>query len=1033
MVLIALLAGLLARAPSVAQPNSRVWPQGLIEVPVASGWQAPVGLCFAGDGRMFVWERAGRVWNVENGVKAAEPLLDIAEEVGSWRDFGMLGFALDPHFEENGYVYALYVVDYHYLKYFGTPEYSSTTNQYFHDTIGRLTRFTANAADGFHSIDYASRKVLIGESMSTGFPLLHQSHGVGSLVFGEDGTLFASCGDGASYNVVDKGGPIGGSSNTALADGIIKPKEDVGAFRSQLLDSHSGKVLRIDPATGDGVPSNPFYDASAPRSPRSRVWAMGLRNPFRITLLPESGSHNPSDAQPGTLYIGDVGWNEREELDVCDAPGLNFGWPVFEGMDVQPDYFAQAPFNQDALNPLFGSGGCTSQYFKFVDLIVQDTLATPSWPNSCNPSAQVPSSIPHFEHTRPLIDWRHGVTPSRTKVYAGQNAASIFLNDPASPIPGPDFGGNCAVACTFIPDDAYGPLFHDALVFGDYVNDFLYTLALDHSGQPLEVNPLSAPGEAGGLVAAAFDDFSDQLYFIEFDNAGGLGVKKLVDTTNKPPIAVANAQPSFGPSPLAVQLVGSGSLDPEGQPLAYAWDFGDGESSSLADPVHEFAHSGAPGPELHTITLTVTDSAQNQSTVILPVSLDNTPPQVAITSPVDGSQFSMAQNTVVPLTAMVSDNEFSTAELACSWQVTLHHDEHSHPEPPDPSCSSSAVISPVGCDGHTYYYEFTLTVTDPAGLSTSQSVFMFPACCGGTNPSDVAVCAGSPASFSTTPTSSGSFTFQWLKDGAPIPSATSSSFAIASALPEDAGHYSAVVSGACGTLETQPALLTVNTPVSASTPASATVCVGDPVSFSTTAGGGGPYSYKWRKDGAAIPGAIGPTLALAAVTAGSAGSYSVDVSGVCGTAQSQPALLTVTGVSTIYCTSQMNSQGCFPSIGATGTPSESSSAGYLVEATNVLAGANGVFFYSTSGAAATPFQGGFICSAPPLRRAPALSASGAGPCGGVLSIDFNAHIASGANRALEAGATFWGQFWSRDGGSAGGTNLTDAVTAVICP
>ena len=138
---------------SVARPDARVWPQGLIEEPVANGWLAPVGLCFAEDGRLFVWERGGRVWNVENGVKAAEPLIDIAEEVGAWRDFGMLGFALDPHFYDNGYFYLLYVVDYHHLKYFGTPQYSSTTNQYFHDTIGRLVRYTANAADGFRSVD----------------------------------------------------------------------------------------------------------------------------------------------------------------------------------------------------------------------------------------------------------------------------------------------------------------------------------------------------------------------------------------------------------------------------------------------------------------------------------------------------------------------------------------------------------------------------------------------------------------------------------------------------------------------------------------------------------------------------------------------------------------------------------------------------------------------------------------------------------------------------------------------------------------
>jgi glucose/arabinose dehydrogenase len=1035
MLLTTLLLGALVSGPLVpASSNSRVWPDGLIEVPVASGWQEPVGLCFADDGRMFVWERGGRVWNVEHGVKAAAPLIDLSEEVGAWRDFGLLGFALDPYFYENGFIYLLYVVDFHHLEHFGTPQYNPTANEYFHDTIGRLVRYTAKASDGFRSVDYGSRHVLIGESITTGIPILHQSHGTGSLVFGEDGTLLVSCGDGASYVVVDKGGPIGGSSNTALADGIIKPKEDVGAYRAQLVDSHSGKVLRIDPATGNGVPSNPFFDPGAPRSPRSRVWAMGLRNPFRITILPQSGSHNPADGQPGMLFIGDVGWNEREELNVGDAPGLNFGWPVYEGMDIQPAYLGQAPANKDAPNPLFGSGGCTQPHFTFDNLVVQDTLGTPSWPNPCNPSIQIPASIPRFEHTRPLIDWRHGTGPSRTKTYNGQSAASIHLNDPASPIPGPDFGGSCAVACTFIPNDAYGPLFHDSLVFGDYVNGFLYALVVEHDGTPQEVRVLSAPGETGALVAAAFDEATNQLYFIEFDDTGGTGVKRLVDTSNKPPIPVASADPHYGPAPLTVQLQGSTSYDPEGQPLTYLWNFGDGSTSTLADPVHVFSKGGAPpGPLLRNVSLQVTDIGGENATTVIPVSLDNTPPQVVITSPVDGSTYSMSQNTQVPMTALISDDEFGPAQLTCSWQVTLHHDTHNHPEPPDPQCSTSAIISPVGCDGHEYSYEFALTVTDPAGLSTKQSVFMFPNCCGATDPQSVTTCAGSPASFSTGPTGSGSFTYQWKKNGTPIAGATASTYSIASVAPGHAGSYTAVVTGACGTVETNPATLTVNSNVTASAPSSTSACLGSPASFSTTAGGTGPFSFQWRKNGVVIPGATSATYSIASVSAGDAGQYSVTVTGSCGVAQPPPATLTVTGTSTVYCTAQVNSHGCTPTIGASGIPSASAGSGYFIAATKVLPLINGVFFYSTSGPAAIPFQGGFVCCAAPIRRVALAPSSGSGTCGGVLRLDFNAYIASGANIHLTAGASIWGQFWSRDKGSASGSNLSNALKAVICP
>ncbi len=150
-------------------------------------------------------------------------------------------------------------------------------------TIGRITRFTTSTSGGNLVASAASRKVLLGETKSTGIPILHESHGTGSLAFAADGTLLATAGDGASYNVTDAGSDGGTYYAQALTDGIIRPEENVGAFRSQMLNSHNGKLLRIDPATGNGVSSNPFYDAASPRSPKSRVWAMGFRNPCRFS------------------------------------------------------------------------------------------------------------------------------------------------------------------------------------------------------------------------------------------------------------------------------------------------------------------------------------------------------------------------------------------------------------------------------------------------------------------------------------------------------------------------------------------------------------------------------------------------------------------------------------------------------------------------------------------------------------------------------------------------------------------------------
>ena len=69
---------------------------------------------------------------------------------------------------------------------------------------------------------------------------------------------------------------------------------------------HSGKILRFDPATDDGIASNPFYDNLTPRSAKSRVWAMGCCNPSQISVQPNTGNTNPAAADPGTILIDKI-------------------------------------------------------------------------------------------------------------------------------------------------------------------------------------------------------------------------------------------------------------------------------------------------------------------------------------------------------------------------------------------------------------------------------------------------------------------------------------------------------------------------------------------------------------------------------------------------------------------------------------------------------------------------------------------------------------------------------------------------------
>lgn len=1010
----------------LAGPSLAQLPPNFEAAPIAASWNQPVGLTFAGDGRMLVWEKAGRVWTVENGVKASAPLLDLSEEVGDWRDYGMLAFALDPQFLVNGYVYAAYVVDWHHLEYFGTPQYSAATDEYFRDTIARVVRYTANASDGFRSIDPLSRLVLIGESKSTGVPICHQSHGVGALLFGEDGSLLLSTGDGASYSEADAGQIVSGSSNTALAEGILQPKEAVGAWRAQLVDSLSGKLLRFDPSNGDGLADNPFFDPLAPRAPRSRVWALGLRNPFRMALLPGAHGGHGGANEPGVLVVGDVGWNAHEELSSCEHAAQNFGWPKYEGLTEQPEYAAAPAFNLDAPNPLAGAGCAT--HVAFDDLLVQDTLAAPSWPNPCDLQQPLPSTLTRFEHERPWLDYGHGAAPS-TATYNGVDAAVTPIDAPGSPLQGQAFDGDCVGALAWCASPNYPAPWRDTLFVADFVQGWLKSVEFDANYAPQVVRAFGSG--AGAVVALAAHPLSGDLYFIDYGATGQAAVRHLRWIADAMPVAAASPAQSFGPSPLSVSFSSAGSFDPEGQPLSYAWDFGDGATSTDANPVHVFDgledvtalgaivarvfelvppgpqgggnldpevirdndwppvastfssrqfdtfHSGdqgsldwigyalpsprtlrrvvfqagmrfsdggwfqtlgvevgdgaswssvsnltvsplyagasgvgfetyqldfapisathvrivgapggaaqfisvgelrvfAAGPRRYDVKLTVADPSGGSHVARVVVSTDNTPPQVLITSPLDGSSYPITPaSQVLALQAQVSDTEHGPAELDCAWRTTLFHNEHNHPEPVDPACSTTTVITPVGCDGEVYWYEVELVVTDAAGLSTRAVSRLTPDCCQGGPP---------------------------------------------------------------------------------------------------------PQSY---------------------------------------------------------CTAKVSAAGCLPAIGSSGIPSVSSGAPFLVTCSNVPPQRTGVMIYSF-GPADWPFLGGRRCIATPSRRTPPRQSGGslALACDGAFAFDFNAWRMAGADPNLFVGRLVFAQYWFRDSGASFGAGLSDGLQFALCP
>lgn len=646
-------------------------PSGFVNQVESNGWNQIVGFTWDENGQQYVWEKGGKVWVVNiNGNKLSNPLLDISEEVGNWRDFGMLGFALDPNFLTNGFFYVNYLVDRHHLFNFGTNNYSATTNEYFDASIGRVTRFQADINTNFTTLIPNSRFVLIGETKETGMPHLHESHGIGQITFGTDGTLLVAMGDGASYNSVDEGSASETYWQQALSDGIITAEENIGAYRCQILNSLNGKILRIDPMTGDGVPSNPFYQSGNPRSPQSRIWSTGVRNPYRMTKRPETGEHDPAEGNPGTFYFGDVGWGTWEDLNVISAPAQNFGWPKYEGIDYQPGY---------------------------------------------NNSTYAPTT-----HRRPKIDFRHGQDVARGWVN-GQK-----VNVGSATLPGNPFRGNASTGGVWYTGDDFPPAYKNTYFHADYSLGWIRNFEFDENNNPLKVNEFA--NGIGPVVFLNTHPLDGGLYYVAYPDE----IRKIsyTGTFNKAPIANASAEILNQSAPVNVQFTGDQSFDPDFDALTYLWDFDDGTTSTEANPLHVF-NPNNNNPTGYDVTLTVSDGNLT-ATKNLTITVNNSAPVIISTSIDNVNTYSVQNSTTLNLNASVADAEHSNNQLSYTWDIALHHNEHFHAEPTVTSSSTIATFSPIGCSGATYFYRIKLTVTDPVDAASVFVKDLYPDCSGST-------------------------------------------------------------------------------------------------------------------------------------------------------------------------------------------------------------------------------------------------------------------------------------------------------------
>jgi len=264
------LAAMAAPAPDEPQPPADT----IVLTRIASGLARPVFVTYApGDrSRLFIIEKPGRIRVVENGTLLATPFLDISGPVNdNGNEQGLLSMAFDPDYQQNGIFY---------VDYTGGSGAGYSVIARYHVTAD------PNVADANS-----------GQTIMT-LTQPYTNHNGGQINFGPDGYLYIGFGDGG----------LGDDPSNA----------------GQRLNTWLAKLLRIDVSsalTYTVPPDNPFVGNP---DALPEIWDQGLRNPWRWSF----------DRLTGDLWIGDVGQNQWEEVDLEPAGssgGINYGWKCKEG------------------------------------------------------------------------------------------------------------------------------------------------------------------------------------------------------------------------------------------------------------------------------------------------------------------------------------------------------------------------------------------------------------------------------------------------------------------------------------------------------------------------------------------------------------------------------------------------------------------------------------------------------------------------------------------------------------------------------
>jgi glucose/arabinose dehydrogenase len=573
---------------------------------------------------------------------------------------GLQGVGVDPGFATNRFIYLYYAPP------LSTPAGDAPatgTDFSAWSGVNRLSRFTLNAD---FTLNTASQVTVLEVPASRGICC----HVGGDIDFDAAGNLYLSTGD--DTNPFDSGGytPIDERADRNPAYDAQRTSGNTNDLR--------GKVLRIK-VNANGTYSVPAGNLFAPGTARTRpeIYAMGFRNPFRMSV----------DKPTGIVYLGDYG-PDAGSASTTRGPGGqvefnritsagNYGWPYCTGSNTSAETYVEYTFP---------SGPAGSRY------------------NCAAPVNNSPRNT--------------GLTtlPAARAAWIKYDGCSVaaFGCGSESPMGGAvyRYDPNLASSIKF-------PQVLDAHYFAaEFGRRWLRTVHVNADGSAGQIDAFpwtgtqiidTAFGPDGALYVLDYGtgyfsgDANSAVYRIEYNPSG-----------NQAPTARAAADRTSGPAPLTVAFSSAGSSDPEGGALTYRWDFGDGTSSTAANPTKTYTTTG-----VRTVTLTVTDPGGRTGNASLTITVGNTAPTVRITTPTNGAPFAFGDT--VPYTITVTDPEDGTINCArVTLTYVLGHDSHGHPITSRTGCSGSLVVPADGehDTAANLFAVFDAEYTDNGGLTT---------------------------------------------------------------------------------------------------------------------------------------------------------------------------------------------------------------------------------------------------------------------------------------------------------------------------